>query len=78
MEGKKTERHSRLLLLVRGEQGDPEARLSSGKVLSLHAAHQTGQQVQLLFGQQVGAFIQLPDLSEIHKIPQHPKSGGTC
>lgn len=73
MEGRKEDREgdSRLLFLVCGEEGDSEASLSSGNVLSLHAAHQTSQQVQLLFGQRVRSFIQLPNLLEIHKIPQH-------
>lgn len=48
-----------LLLLVCREQADPEARFSWGKVLGLHAAHETSQLVQLLFGQRVGGVIQL-------------------
>lgn len=68
--GRQRERDSRLLLLVCGEQSDPEASFTFGNVLLLHAAHQTSQQVQLLFGQRVRGFIQLLDLLEGHKIPQ--------
>lgn len=46
-----------LLLLVCGKQVDPKATFSFGHVLGLHAAHQTSQQVQLLFGQRVGGVI---------------------
>lgn len=57
---KEKKRPSRLLLLlVCGKQVDPEASFSFVHALGLHAAHQTSQQVKLLFGQQVGNFISL-------------------
>lgn len=50
--------HSRLLLFqVSSKQVDVKARFSFGHVLSLHAAHQASQQVQLLFSQQVGSVV---------------------
>jgi len=55
--GKKHPR--RLLLLVCVEQVDPKAGFTSARLLSLHAAHQTSQQVELLLGQRVGGVVML-------------------
>lgn len=53
-----------LLLLVGGKQVDPKATFIFGWVLSLHAAHQSGQQVQLLLGQKVWTVIRLQENTE--------------
>lgn len=49
-----------ILLRVRGEQADLEPRRRGGNGPGLHAAHEPGQQVQLLLGQQVGS-VRLQD-----------------